>query len=654
MPEPHLAQVWEDVAAFVTGLHQEQQLQAQALEALATEAALTSAQQQAELQVIIEEADALLQGREKEVERVRLEIDAAVAEAVAPVVEERAQLEALQAILQAEVDQLRAQLEDRERHLAAGAAQVQAASEEVSRLAAAFDGMLSRLQLDQESLREQRRGGGAQGAACRASCPRTLSLCFGPPLQGQDLRDKMAAAGAEASQLQLKREALAVSVRSLSEAATEMQRGGTATRGALGREQQESLREAALRREDEEAALQLGSILSYVGTLQRELSSLTSSRFRLAADKARAEDRAVIAQRALPELEAAKKAAAQKKDFKEAALRSAESKAAQQQAHTLAAETLRLQSLLAGLAAAEEGKAGELEELREAVDSARREAGVARHRHLSFSLQQQRASLARAAREERYEDAGALQDSSDTLAAEAPVNVAQRQSQPHAQAAQRRSSSPRHTPHPITQTPAAVGQRAGSAPEHDAADERRDDPSGGQRAERLSGEAALSDAPSLGFPSGGVRATLAHLPPRCRSCPRRSLLFVPATGTQAGAARMVAGPAAMTSAELSAQRLLPPLGEARTRLEVNYSSSSSSSTGPMRGGGSVVGASHLEATQDGSAAQGDSPADREQSLHTGLSYGWDRAVSDAMLPRVLLSEQAQDLTGSGVRMPPQP
>lgn len=67
-------------------------------------------------------------------------------------------------------------------------------------------------------------------------------------------------------------------------------------------------------------------------------------------------------------------------DFKEAALRSAESKAAQQQAHTLAAETLRLQSLLAGLAAAEEGKAGELEELREAVDSARREAGVARHR----------------------------------------------------------------------------------------------------------------------------------------------------------------------------------------------------------------------------------------------------------------------------------
>lgn len=71
----------------------------------------------------------------------------------------------------------------------------------------------------------------------------------------------MAAAGAEASQLQLKREALAVSVRSLSEAATEMQRGGTATRGALGREQQESLREAALRREDEEAALQLGSIL---------------------------------------------------------------------------------------------------------------------------------------------------------------------------------------------------------------------------------------------------------------------------------------------------------------------------------------------------------------------------------------------------------
>lgn len=52
---------------------------------------------------------------------------------------------------------------------------------------------------------------------------------------------------------------------------------------------------------------------SYVDDLQRELSSLTSSRTKLAADKAQAEDRVVIAQRALPELEAAKKAAAQKK-----------------------------------------------------------------------------------------------------------------------------------------------------------------------------------------------------------------------------------------------------------------------------------------------------------------------------------------------------
>lgn len=99
------------------------------------------------------------------------------------------------------------------------------------------------------------------GSACWVSCSQTLSLCLWSTLQGQHLKDKMAAAGAEASQLQLKRDALAVSVRSLSEAATEMQRSSTAARSALGREQQESVREAALRREDEEAALQLRSIL---------------------------------------------------------------------------------------------------------------------------------------------------------------------------------------------------------------------------------------------------------------------------------------------------------------------------------------------------------------------------------------------------------
>lgn len=43
----------------MTQLRLEQQLRAQTLESLATEAALTSAQQQAELQVIIEEVSVL-------------------------------------------------------------------------------------------------------------------------------------------------------------------------------------------------------------------------------------------------------------------------------------------------------------------------------------------------------------------------------------------------------------------------------------------------------------------------------------------------------------------------------------------------------------------------------------------------------------------
>lgn len=71
-------------------------------------------------------------------------------------------------------------------------------------------------------------------------------------------------------------------------------------------------------------------------------------------------------------------------DFKEAGRLSAEAKVAQQQAHVLAAETLRLQSLLMGLAAEEEGKAAELEELREAVESAQKEAAVAHHRCVCF------------------------------------------------------------------------------------------------------------------------------------------------------------------------------------------------------------------------------------------------------------------------------
>lgn len=64
------------------------------------------------------------------------------------------------------MDQLRSQLEERERHLHARAVQVQEAQDEVRRLASAFDGMVSRLQLDQDALGEQRREAeGKVGAA---------------------------------------------------------------------------------------------------------------------------------------------------------------------------------------------------------------------------------------------------------------------------------------------------------------------------------------------------------------------------------------------------------------------------------------------------------------------------------------------------------
>lgn len=69
------------------------------------------------------------------------------------------------------------------------------------------------------------------------------------------------AAETEAAHLQARRDELAASVQSMSEAVARMQRRSAASRSALGREQQESLREATLRREDEEAALQLRSIL---------------------------------------------------------------------------------------------------------------------------------------------------------------------------------------------------------------------------------------------------------------------------------------------------------------------------------------------------------------------------------------------------------
>lgn len=244
-------------------------------------------------------------------------------------------------------------------------------------------------------------------------------------------------------------------------------------------------------------------------------------------------------------------------------------------------------------------------------------------RHLSFSLQKQKSGLELAVEEERYDDAGALQESSDALASEVqrlasvwhlaaeppPPQRTPRESQQHEQSipGRRLSSShhvvEQHKHDPVVSRQAstlAPGEQSGGRPSSgrvslsasgtmDGMGRTRTSASGGTEVMEMAAPSAsgMSDGAEMMLP--GALLGLSHPQESLRSPdPPLDITYAPAAfnlhgsaGNEASSGRIVQlhdakrqdqhGASVEAVSCDSPRQLLPPLGASRTRLEVNYS-----------------------------------------------------------------------------------
>ncbi|GLI66814.1 hypothetical protein VaNZ11_010783 [Volvox africanus] len=382
------AELWRITGRYLSRLQSGQQQMAATLAAQAEREAAAAAMLHHAAQEALTQRRSVLEGRTAELEATSADVAAKIAAATAPADAERQRRATIRDALEADVESLRALLAAKEAALAAAEAAVVEAAELVRRQAVTFDPDLVRM----EEARRQLEAEAAHVAGHEQA------------LQESERQAAARAAAVEEHQSQLKLQADA-----LGAAAAAMQSETEALTQRMAVEARNQEQRERLLQADEKAREDLKGLERCISDLSADLSRLAEQRGKLAVERAAAQEVLVSLQRSLPELEAAKRAAAASKDFREAARLSGELRALSAQADMAAAQLARLSGSLSELAAIESGKVSELEELRAMVHDAQRHAAEAHHRYLAFSLRLSRAALEEAAAAELYEEAGALQ-----------------------------------------------------------------------------------------------------------------------------------------------------------------------------------------------------------------------------------------------------
>ncbi|GIL79274.1 hypothetical protein Vretifemale_8656 [Volvox reticuliferus] len=382
------AEVWRITGGYLSRLQSGQQQMAATLAAQAEREAQAAAMLHRAAQEAMAQRRSAMEERTAELEATSADLAAKVAAATAPADAERQRRIAVRDALEADVDSLRAILAAKEAALAAAEAAVVEASELIRQQTVAFDPDLARL----EEARRQLEAEAAQVVGHEQA------------LQESERQVEARAAAVEEHQSQLKLQADA-----LGAAAAAMQSETEALTQRVAVEARKQEQRERLLQADEKAREDLKGLERCISDLSADLSRLAEQRGKLAVERAGAQEALGSLQRSLPELEAAKRAAAGNKDFREAARLSGELRALSAQADVAAAQLARLSGALSELAAVESSKALELEELRAMVHDAQRHAAEAHHRYLAFNLGLSRAALEEAATAELYEEAGALQ-----------------------------------------------------------------------------------------------------------------------------------------------------------------------------------------------------------------------------------------------------
>jgi len=350
---------------------------------------------------LIENGRAALAQRKVQLAAAREDADARVRQATGPAAKERSMMAAAHEQLEREVQELRAKLAEKEAALVASAAALSQADSRVQRLASQFASATSQLSSEQEQLSAQEGQLEAQAATIEAARAATQ--------QRQET-------------LEQQRQVLVKQGEALAEAAEQMAAMAARITGRARFDADAKAKQGALRGAEEEAQKRLQDAARRIAEAETQLRALAAQHGHLVAERAQLADRAAASMRLLPDIEAAKKSAAAKKDFKEAARLSAAAKATVAEAEALQAKAAELQASVGSIQDNAAALERDLSALKADEPELRRAAGEARLRMLVGMVQ---------ARQQLLQAGGLSEDEVAALKAEAEADLAEAQQLAH-------------------------------------------------------------------------------------------------------------------------------------------------------------------------------------------------------------------------------
>eukprot|EP00798_Chlamydomonas_sp_ICE-L_P016009 gene16009-22147_t len=257
----------------------------------------------------------------------------------------------------------------------------------------------------QTTLLEQKNQGLSSQQAQMDSQASTLALCR------SQLDDQSASAARHHA-------AAAQKLDALSSASAECSNKVAAFTELVHRERENKLLRDKVGRVDQDAQEKLMGFEKYVEDLAAGVDDIVNKLSQLSAGLEESEARASQAMQLLPNLEAAKRDAAARKDFKEAARISAEAKGMQNDVEQHEALCQRHAAHVEQLSASQSEKEAELASLAPTLSELQLGAAQARFRYLKLLSQQQQREVQAAVHDQRFEDAQLLQASFEEEIAE--------------------------------------------------------------------------------------------------------------------------------------------------------------------------------------------------------------------------------------------
>ncbi|GAX74531.1 hypothetical protein CEUSTIGMA_g1980.t1 [Chlamydomonas eustigma] len=385
------AQVWDELSQYYQHLSKLQARHITQWEACSShqnQEIEVLEQQQAQVSSAINEARSYVEARRVELETRRIDLEARMKVAAGPLYTEHEKLAISHSSLQADVNRLLAMLSEKQQELQRVSLQLTETSNQMKQHTAQYTAELDTLQADEVQLEVQQASLRQQEGLLSGSRDQALK-------RKEEARQQREVLAEEAREL-------AAEAESFAECAEAVRKSGEVERGWATDRQVLLDKETSAR--EQEAAL-----MKCIEEIQVDLTALQDKRAKLTAEVAVVQQQAAVATQALPGLEAAKKEAAARKDFKEAAKLSAEAKALMMQHEDLLQRVQEVMVAASQAAVAEASKSSELEQMKLMVPEVQKEVASAHLTYLQHCIQNKQISLNLAVQQEGYEEAQKLQ-----------------------------------------------------------------------------------------------------------------------------------------------------------------------------------------------------------------------------------------------------